>query len=269
MNYQIAKPQGKLAQFVKQYWTLDACSFNGESYTYRIVPSGLVELTFYFGERPVPISSKISFEADALFSGQQQSFYDLEVGAPLSIFAVSFLPQGAAMFFDLPLNGVTNQHIPLHFLTKESTESLTVKLQMAPSFSDRIHILEGFLLRQLSRNAEEYKMKRISYCLSHINKSKGMMQVEKLAEQVSLSKKQFERSFLAYVGTSPKRFLRTVRFQNAVHQKQLKPDLALTSLVYACGYTDQAHMIHEFKALAGVTPRKFFGGGSVFSDYFG
>jgi len=66
-----------------------------------------------------------------------------------------------------------------------------------------------------------------------------------------------ERQFRAHVGLTPKQFLRTMRFQYLLKCIQQTPDTSLTRLAYETGYYDQAHFIHEFKQLAGITPTQY------------
>ena len=95
-----------------------------------------------------------------------------------------------------------------------------------------------------------------------------MININLLASESCLSRKQFERSFSDIIGSSPKQFLKIIRFQNAIFQKSKHPELNLTELAHKCGYYDQAHMINDFKTLSGFTPRYFFSDCDPFSDYF-
>jgi transcriptional regulator GlxA family with amidase domain len=50
---------------------------------------------------------------------------------------------------------------------------------------------------------------------------------------------------------------RILRFQEARRLIEAQPDLALARVASACGYYDQAHLAREFRALAGVSPRRY------------
>jgi len=68
----------------------------------------------------------------------------------------------------------------------------------------------------------------------------------------------FQNKTIQYViGTSPKTFARTLRFQEAQRRLMFEPDADLTGLAYECGYFDQAHFIKDFKAFAGRTPSEY------------
>jgi AraC-like DNA-binding protein len=57
------------------------------------------------------------------------------------------------------------------------------------------------------------------------------------------------------VGASPKQLASIVRFRHAV--RAYRPGLTLTQLAYDAGYFDQSHLIREFRAFTGLTPRDF------------
>ncbi len=113
-----------------------------------------------------------------------------------------------------------------------------------------------------------YEFDRIWHSIGIINKEKGMVDIGTLADSACLSRKQYERTFRTCVGSSPKQFLRTVRFQRTLKEKSRENRMSLTELSYLCGYYDQAHMTHDFVKLSGMTPGHYFNDCEVYSDYF-
>jgi AraC-like DNA-binding protein len=254
--------------FVKQYWSIDNCLPEGKEHIQRIIPNGLMDLTFYFGNRPKVLDKNKQLQENSILNGQQKSFYDIVVSGKLSMFSISFQPYGVKMFFDAPSNEFFDQNVPLKYLVKDSITELEQSLNEADTFEDKICVAERFLLNQLRINFKEYELNRIAQSIGLINHAKGMIAIETLYAASFLSRKQFERTFLIYIGTSPKQFLRTVRFQNTLHEKQKNKKISLTELAYNCGYYDQSHMIYDYKLLAGKTPSQYFAECEPDSDYF-
>jgi AraC-like DNA-binding protein len=56
---------------------------------------------------------------------------------------------------------------------------------------------------------------------------------------------------------SPKEFARVARFRHALRIAREGNRLSWAAIAAATGYYDQAHLIEEFRAIAGVTPRVF------------
>ncbi len=268
MSFFTAKPSFPLSLFVKQYWALENCVPMGEEYIQRIVPNGLLELTFYLDSKPTSLDNQKSIEDRTLICGHLKNYYDISITGTLSMFSVSLLPFGAAMLFNVPADEIYNHNVPLKFLLPDISNRLEDSLYEAHSFDERVLLTEYCLMRLFSSKSESYEMRRIMETVQIIKKSKGSVQVEDLSDAACLSRKQFERTFLNLIGTTPKHFLRTIRFQNSLHIKQIDPSTNLTEIAYSCGYYDQAHMINDFKSLSGLTPGQYFKECDPVSDFF-
>ncbi|MCX6271172.1 MAG: helix-turn-helix domain-containing protein [Bacteroidetes bacterium] len=268
MGYHIAKPSYPLSLFVKHYWAIDNCLPVGYKHIQRIVPNGLMELMFYLCDKPKALDETRNFSENTFLSGQQSGYYDILVTGKLSLFSVSFQPFGVKMFFDIPSNEFFDQSIPLKDLVKGMVNKLESGLFEANSFESKIRIVEKFLREQLRNNSREYETNRIAHSIALINNARGLITVEQLSSASCLSRKQYERTFLKYIGAPPKQFLRTIRFQNTLHEKQHNRNMSLTELAYNCGYYDQSHMINEYKIFSGKTPTQYFNECEPYSDYF-
>lgn len=268
MEYNFSKPSAFLSQYIKQYWGLDNYLPANTEHTQRIVPTGLFELIFYLHDKPVSSNKDKSISDSIILSGHQKDYYDLRVTGKLSIFAIYFHPHGLSMFLDLPLKEIFDQSIPLRFVLKDSVNKLEDDLAAAHSFEEKIKISETFLISRITNNEKKYQYERIRNTINSINQAKGIVDIDALASESCLSRKQFERTFSEIIGASPKKFLKIVRFQNAIFQKTKCPNISLSELAFICGYYDLAHMANEFKSLSGYTPKQYFTDCTPFSDYF-
>jgi len=184
------------------------------------------------------------------------------------LISISFQPYGAKLFFDIPSNEFFDQNIPLKYILKDKAFELESELYQTKTFEEKIIIVENFLKHQLQKRIKEYEVKRIMKSVALINQSKGIIDIETLSSSVCLCRKQYERIFAEYIGSSPRQFLRTVRFQNNLQEKQRNKNIQLTDLAYTYGYYDQSHMINDYKLLSGKTPTQYFSECEPYSDYF-
>ena len=265
---QIETPFEILAPYVKSFWGVEHQVPPGGDYLYRVVPSGLAELMFYLGDLPGSLDPGKIITEKLLLSGQQKEYYDLRISGSLNLFSVVFQPHGLMVFFDLPLQELFNQNVPLRYILRDAVNELETKLYEAGSFQERKTIAETFLNRRLADSEKKYEFDRIRCCMEIIHRSGGAVGIDTLASHACLSRKQFERVFRSHVGSSPGLFLRTVRFQSAINEKARKPGLSLTELSYQAGYYDQSHMNADFQKLAGMTPGQYFASCDPYSDYF-
>jgi transcriptional regulator GlxA family with amidase domain len=151
---------------------------------------------------------------------------------------------------------------------KDKTVELEFELYKSVTFEEKIYIIEKFLINQLLKRKKEYEIKRIMDSVAIINQSKGVIDIDTLSSSACLCRRQYERIFAEYIGSTPKQFLRTVRFQNTLEEKQRNKSIQLTELAYSCGYFDQSHMINDYKLLSGKTPTQYFLECEPYSDYF-
>ena len=268
MNFVSAKPSLPLSPYVKFYWMLETAKPSSEEFVHRIIPNGLLELSFYLGSKPDPVQKDRVYISQSLISGQLKRFYDIKYSDSLTVFSIYFYPHGLSMFFDLPISELLNQTIPLRYLIKDRCERLEDELFGAITFRKRVSVIEQFLLEQLKKNSVKYNYKRINHCVDIITRHRGVIDIVKLSAEACLSRKQFERIFSDHIGMSPKQFLKVVRFQNVINQRSKDPSVSLTKLAYHCGYFYQSHMVRDFRDLSGLSPKEYFNQCAPFSDYF-
>jgi len=83
-----------------------------------------------------------------------------------------------------------------------------------------------------------------------------------LVEHIGLSPRRFIQVFRAEVGLTPKLFCRIQRFQEVVRRIGRGQPVDWLDVALACGYFDQAHFIHDFRAFSGLTPTTYLAQGS-------
>lgn len=185
-----------------------------------------------------------------------------------SMLSIQFYPHSIALFFDLPINELTNETLDTSAINGRQAHELEEQLHDLPSLDDKVKHIEKFLLRRLNRK-QEYTWKRVCHNIQLINQHNGMITPDQLASEACLSRKQHERIFRQMVGLSPKQFFKVIRFQYAIYAHQQYPFESLTEIAYRCGYYDQSHMINDFHELSGITPRQYFSTCETpNSDYF-
>jgi AraC-like DNA-binding protein len=83
----------------------------------------------------------------------------------------------------------------------------------------------------------------------------------------NLSPKRFIERFKTTVGVTPKHYCRILRFQHALSHAENGHRMDWTRIAMDCGYFDQAHFIHDFRAFAGITPTGYQDGQTQFRNH--
>jgi AraC-like DNA-binding protein len=87
-------------------------------------------------------------------------------------------------------------------------------------------------------------------------RSNPSLRVGLLAAQLGVSERHLSRKFKSVFGTGPKSFARIARVERALASGRRGLDWA--DVACACGFTDQAHMVHDFNTIVGAAPDHFF-----------
>ncbi len=268
MPVHFATPSKTLAPFIKRYWAIENVLDEGEVCVQRITPTGLTELMLYFTPRPKILTDNKELSDNVALYGHQNGFYDMELTGNLSVFSIMFQPQGLMQFFKFPLNEIFNQNISLKDINGQVARDLEEKMNETNSFQQRVNIVETYLSYLLKNNFDDFKFRRINHIVELIKQTHGNINVNQMASEACLSRKQFERIFAEHIGTSPKQYLKIIRFQSAIFLKQQNNNLNMTELSYQSGYFDQSHFINDFKSLSGLTPKQYFIENDICSDFF-
>lgn len=266
MNFRLFQPVASLSRYIKQYWFLEMEA--SEAVGERVIPTGYVELTFHFANHLLKRKRIDELQPGIILSGQKTDFFDVLPTGKISMLSIQFYPHSAGLFFDLPVNELTNETLDLYDLFGAPARELEEQLDDLPTLEEKVKHIENFLLDRLSLKTND-AWNRISHTIGLINQSNGMITLDKLASEACLCRKQHERVFKEMVGLSPKQFLKVIRFQYALYAHQHHSIESLTELAYRCGYYDQSHMIHDFRELSGITPKQYFNVcTNPVSDYF-
>lgn len=86
---------------------------------------------------------------------------------------------------------------------------------------------------------------------------RGMQRVPQLAERAGVSERTLQRLFLRFAGVSPAWVLRRYRLLDAAEVVRDGAAVDWADLAVGLGYSDQAHLIRDFRAAVGQTPAAY------------
>jgi AraC-like DNA-binding protein len=243
-EYREYLPDAALASWVACYWTRSAFTSPGEPLVHRVLPDGCADVIF-------------DLDGTALAVGTMTTALVLKQRAAPDVIGIRFRPGRAHPFFRLPLSALTDQHVDLRELWGSDAVNVAERIAMQPSIAGRIAVIEAELLRRLGEHDP-----RVDAAVAWITRSGGRLPIERVAAEIGISRQHLSRRFLQHVGVTPKTFARVMRFESLVRAARSGPrDWA--ALAADFGYFDQAHLIAEFRELAGATPVPFFQSGGA------
>ncbi len=230
---------------VARYWQLESEEAIPDAHGRWSLPDGGSEWFFVFAD-PLVRASQLH-RAGAYAAGVTPSAFLSKPAGRMLLFGIAFRPGGAAAVTGLPANELTGRTVPLEVLWGRRAESIAERMAEAPSFGERVHVIQQELLERFGRTDAEVDgaVRRLT--------ANPSMSIASLAGDDS-SARRLERKFLAHVGIGPKRLARMLRLQRATRLWAAGRVDGGAALAAAAGYADQAHMVREYRALAGTTP---------------
>ena len=226
----------------------------------KLLPDASMELIIDLSEGPKKLYKNGDLDRYSAYnrcwvSGMQREFIVLGVEQGSSMMGAHFRTGGAAAFFGFPLSELAGNVVELDLIWKREILALREQLLETPSPDGKFDLLEAYLLAKAQARLEPDMT--ISAALRTL-RSWPMLSLRDLASRLGLSHKQMLARFDCRVGLTPKLTSRIFRFQKAIaaaNDAITMPDWS--DLAVDCGYYDQAHLIHEFQLLAGLTPSDY------------
>ncbi len=170
-----------------------------------------------------------------------------------STFAIRFYAWSAILFAENPLNGSKNCAFPVEEFFESIKNELQPQLYDVPTLAGRIAIAEKALLKRLHperMNAD--LMNAVWYMIAN----SGRARISDICSYASVSEKQLERIFAHHMGISPKSFSTLIRYQLLWQEMISFPRFDIHDAVEKYGYTDQAHLLNDFRRRHLMTPRE-------------
>ena len=112
------------------------------------------------------------------------------------------------------------------------------------TLQEKISFIEHILLKRLYYVRENIV---VNNTIQNILLNKGSLGIANLAKESFVSTRQLERLFHEYVGITPKKLSNLIRYQFLWRDVLAEPDFDVLSAVHKFGYTDQSHLLREFK----------------------
>jgi len=244
-RYVEVPPSPALAPWVECFWSIEAGPIPAA--VNRVLPDGCADLIV-----------GVDGGEGAMVVGTMRSALLVPLVGPARLVGVRFHPGAALRIFDTPLAQLTDRRVPLELLWGRAAEALADALERADTAagaSRAERVLAERLGPGISRPAGDEALAERAVAL--LRRARGSVGVREVAAALGVGERRLQRAFDRSVGLSPKVLGRVLRFRQAIRRLDQARNGRLfswASLAAAAGYADQAHLIREFKALAGVTP---------------
>lgn len=266
MRYEEVAPAAEVAAEVRCFWFLSGEGPEDETKADPAFPDGSPELILNLGdpfiavatdgsERVQPLAFLVG-QITAPFAVRPSGRADL-VGVRLESFGATWLAQD--------LSAVTDDFVDVGQECGGAIDRLRAALTRSAGIDARaVRINEALApLISTGRRADW----RVRDAVREIRSTHGLVDLAELADRLKTTPRTLQRHFARDVGITPKLLARIVRFQRVFSAWREDPT-SLSLVAAECGYYDHAHLVRDFRELAGVAPARFLPNQPEFTRFF-
>lgn len=170
-------------------------------------------------------------------------------------FGVKFTPGSLRPFLNAPVSSLTDRTVPVRQVFGSESDALETILVSTDDESTLTAAASDFFRARIPPPDENLPL--AARLVNRILSEPDLLTVDDLAVRTGLGKRSLQRLFSEYVGVTPRWVIRRYRLHELVERFNSgeRPDYA--QLAVELGYFDQAHLINDFRSIAGYTPSRY------------
>ena len=252
MEFVLLEPPPSLADSVKAVWIARGtkAEFSAPE---PIVPDGCVEIVFNAGD-PFVNADTGTIQPRALLAGQMTKPVMALPTGDVDLIGIRFHTSRAGAALRVPMWQLQDALIDASDLDR-GVGRLGDEVASLP-LCERVPYVAAELAPRLHA-VDETTLGAIEHTLAIIRQRRGNVSIDGLARAVGVSRRHLERRFRDEVGLRVKHVARIARVHAVLALLERRSAVRGAELAAACGFSDQAHLIRECKALTGQTPSAF------------
>lgn len=251
-------PSKELSPYIKHYLFLDNAATDIQKL--RLFSDGNTGVVFSFKSKLISEISNCNVKnylPDSFLYGQLNGFKDIYSNDEITLIIVVFQPNGIHQLLGIPANEFLDAIVSIDAIFGKNGEILQEKLSEQRNNQTRIELLNQFFRSQISKKSDSNQL-IVNSSLDFIIANKGHFSVAQLVKYTGYTERHLERKFKESIGLNPKKFGNVVRLHHFLKLLKDKPvDTNFTSICYDAGFSDQSHLIKDFRKHTGISPKEY------------
>lgn len=167
-------------------------------------------------------------------------------------FGVRFAPGIIPDFLDLMAQDIPDREFSFLDVVPDARLAFE-RIVQAPDFSSRIALFNAYFTSRLIRKSSAVT----SLIIQTMRQLNGNVRIDQLEALTGYTCRTIQRQFRQDTGMSPKAFSRILRCQSAIKTIHLRQQLSFSDLAFDLGFSDQSHLLREFKKFVSTTPCEY------------
>lgn len=221
-----------------------------------ILPLEIPALIYIFDEQKTIIKNTKSTIKNLLVFGQFYGAYDYHIDIKSYNLGINFKPTALYKILNKDVSLYTDKHV----LLQEINSVLNQKFE--PIFIRNKNNVSNFideiiLLLDSLEISTDKDLHFIDIAVDYILEKEGMVLVNELLDILPFSQKSLEIKFKKFVGLTPVKYIKKIRFIKLMTKYQDKK-IDIKDLIYMYNYYDHSHFYKDFKLFMKQSPKLYF-----------
>ncbi|MEU4420833.1 helix-turn-helix domain-containing protein [Actinoplanes sp. NPDC024001] len=228
-----------IAAVVDHFWTVAWNLPGGERIEQRVVTDPAVTLTVEEGRVP----------AELVLTGVHARAWSREIAGSGRAFAIRLRPAGLAVVSDLTPQAVADRTLPVGPGLDARLHTLLRAVADAPDVESRIVRATALITEMAAERPLTARQRLANDVVAAIHRGDPL--------PAGASARTVQRALRETIGHGPAWVRRWVRLQDVVRQFAVDGEAGAAAIAARLGYTDQAHLVNDFRAAVGTTPGEY------------
>jgi AraC-like DNA-binding protein len=235
-------PSPALGWTVERYWGVRWDLPAGEHYDQRILYHPACNLVFEAGTAEVePVST-----GDFVRRLEGRGW----------VLGVKFLPAGFRPWLGRPVSTVAGRRLAARDAFGPAIDDLAADVAAHDDPAAAVGLVDEALATW--PNVSPLPMTRpMNALVAHMADDRTITRVDGLADRLGVGTRRLQRLFADHVGVSPKWVINRFRLHEAAERAGGGEPVDWAGLAADLGYSDQAHLVREFRAAIGAPPERY------------
>jgi AraC-like DNA-binding protein len=251
--HQRLAPPPELAPFIQHLWYVQWDVRHASPTTAETLPHPNCYLIFEHNlERPI---DDPGVHGRAEVAGVCTSKFSRSMEGHGRVFGIKFQPGGLRPFLQTSVSTLTDRVVPAAEIFGSSILALATQLRVLDSAETMAKAAAAFFLERLPKADSDTVI--ATTLVDMILHDATILRVEEVSRRSGLSVRSLQRLFREYVGVPPKWVIRRFRLHELLERLHSGEAIDGVQLALDLGYADQAHLINDFRKLAGYAPTEY------------
>jgi AraC-like DNA-binding protein len=241
MQHTRRRPPADLAEWIEHFWSVSWDLPGCDPFLQQTLPHPNIHVVFEASRSGI--------------AGVTTKRFSRTLEGESRVFGIKFRPGGFRPFLGKPAATLNDRVVPIESVFGSEGASWESAMLSLKEEETQIETASVFLRARLPEADENVAL--AARLVALILDDREIRSVSDLTRCTKMGTRSLQRLFRDYVGASPKWVIRRYRLHELVERLKAGEALDGAQMALDLGYSDQAHLINDFRSIVGYSPSRY------------